>query len=555
MADFILESNGSVRRVSVETEEIRIGRADDNEIVLEDDRASRLHAVIKRREGRWVVQDLKSGNGTYVDGVRAARVGIERGAVITIGNVDITFLGGSDAAAPAAAPAGAPTDDAPQIPGRKAVSLIADNVLTRDYEYIDDVTSARETVRVVHPHWLEGDTGWLDQAIDAWAELDHPNIARLVRVPHDEASCLRERLAEESLEDRIRESKGRMPQGDAIEVGIAVARALVHLHDQGLIHGGVHPALVRLDPEAPARLAGPGVPTDRLDRVQRDHMDQLAGLAPETFSPSGTTGRRSDVYALGALLHHCVIGSSVSEGKTLEALDTSASKGLFKPPSERRPTLVAGLSDLIERCVAVEPSERPESVREVLSVLEALLTSAKARPKGGEVRVEARERELGERAPSEPPRSLRSRSISWGITICLLLAINVPIFLYFGGDRGNIRRPSTSSNAVQPPARTNREVVESTMNEFIEADRFDRAAGHVADAVSTGLIKPGEASVLQARLATRKSMRVMSLTDAVEDALEAGDGMRAKSSLELLGRVAGEGDADYQRLATRVKEH
>jgi len=52
---------------------LTIGREHDNDIFVEDDRVSRRHAVIELdHDGRVVLRDLNSRNGTFVDGVRLA---------------------------------------------------------------------------------------------------------------------------------------------------------------------------------------------------------------------------------------------------------------------------------------------------------------------------------------------------------------------------------------------------------------------------------------------------------------------------------------------------
>ena len=50
------------------TDEIRIGRHADNDLVLPSDRVSRKHARVFRREERFLVEDLASSNGTFVNG-------------------------------------------------------------------------------------------------------------------------------------------------------------------------------------------------------------------------------------------------------------------------------------------------------------------------------------------------------------------------------------------------------------------------------------------------------------------------------------------------------
>ncbi len=48
-------------------EQITIGRADDATLVLSDDYASTRHARLFPQDGQWLVEDLGSTNGTYLD--------------------------------------------------------------------------------------------------------------------------------------------------------------------------------------------------------------------------------------------------------------------------------------------------------------------------------------------------------------------------------------------------------------------------------------------------------------------------------------------------------
>lgn len=52
------------------TAPITIGRAPDSTLVLDDDYASNSHAVVNLVEGRWVVRDLGSTNGTWIGRTR-----------------------------------------------------------------------------------------------------------------------------------------------------------------------------------------------------------------------------------------------------------------------------------------------------------------------------------------------------------------------------------------------------------------------------------------------------------------------------------------------------
>jgi pSer/pThr/pTyr-binding forkhead associated (FHA) protein len=53
-------------RIGLTGAPVLIGRANDSTLVLEDDYASTRHARISQQDGRWIVEDLGSTNGTYL---------------------------------------------------------------------------------------------------------------------------------------------------------------------------------------------------------------------------------------------------------------------------------------------------------------------------------------------------------------------------------------------------------------------------------------------------------------------------------------------------------
>ena len=57
--------------VALQGQTITLGRAHDSTIVLDDDYASSRHArIYPDRDGQWIVEDLRSTNGTYLDRMR-----------------------------------------------------------------------------------------------------------------------------------------------------------------------------------------------------------------------------------------------------------------------------------------------------------------------------------------------------------------------------------------------------------------------------------------------------------------------------------------------------
>ena len=77
--------------VALQGQTITLGRAHDSTIVLDDDYASSRHArIYPDRDGQWIVEDLGSTNGTYLDRTRLTTpTPIQPGAPIRIGKTVI----------------------------------------------------------------------------------------------------------------------------------------------------------------------------------------------------------------------------------------------------------------------------------------------------------------------------------------------------------------------------------------------------------------------------------------------------------------------------------
>ncbi|HVO31368.1 MAG TPA: FHA domain-containing protein, partial [bacterium] len=80
---------------------VRLGRGDDNDIVLQDNNASRLHAEVVASRGQYVVRDLGSRNGIFVNRKKVPQQqALKNGDKITIGGTTVQFItdGGAGAA-------------------------------------------------------------------------------------------------------------------------------------------------------------------------------------------------------------------------------------------------------------------------------------------------------------------------------------------------------------------------------------------------------------------------------------------------------------------------
>lgn len=74
--------------------EATIGRGEDAAITVTDPLVSRSHASIQNTSSGVVLTDLKSSNGTFVNGRRIREVWLEEGDVVTVGNTDLVYTNG-----------------------------------------------------------------------------------------------------------------------------------------------------------------------------------------------------------------------------------------------------------------------------------------------------------------------------------------------------------------------------------------------------------------------------------------------------------------------------
>jgi pilus assembly protein CpaF len=74
---------------TAEPHELVIGRSSNCDVVITDPTVSRRHARLILREGRWILQDLASTNGSHLNGRRVGRCELRPGDELYLGDIGL----------------------------------------------------------------------------------------------------------------------------------------------------------------------------------------------------------------------------------------------------------------------------------------------------------------------------------------------------------------------------------------------------------------------------------------------------------------------------------
>jgi eukaryotic-like serine/threonine-protein kinase len=295
----------------------------------------------------------------------------------------------------------------------------------------------------------------------AVARVPHPNVISIYRVGEIEGRpyLVTEFARGQSLE-RL---PVPMPWEKALEIGVDLARGLAAAHRRGLLHCDIKPMNAILTPEG-AKLVDFGLARLTAGRFE-DLRASRAEKPPESEAPTGTRekfirgtphfmapelwrgeppSKRSDVYALGALLYYLAAGRCPFE----EVPDTELWRHVHvhDPPSLREiaPGVDARLVAIIERCLLSNQSDRFGSGDELREALEQLARRAAGAPS----------------PPGNPYRGLRAfeadhRAFFFGRDAeagVLLDRLRVESFLVVTGDSG-VGKSSLCRASILPAVR------------------------------------------------------------------------------------------------------
>jgi hypothetical protein len=215
----------------------------------------------------------------------------------------------------------------------------------------------------------------------AAATLSHPNIAQIYDFGESDEDgqpvpyVVMELVNGPTLQERV--ARGPIPPRTVFRICGEVASALAVAHSDGLVHRDIKLANVMVTPTGAkvvdfgiAAVAGPASPEDLL-------LGTPAYLAPERLT-GGAVEPASDVYALGVLLYRLLAGVAPWSVETTTQM-LKAHVYQEPDPLGGQPGVPGEVTDMVTRCLAKNPAERPGAA-EVAGLLGDAAEAAPNRP-------------------------------------------------------------------------------------------------------------------------------------------------------------------------------
>ncbi|HZU99207.1 MAG TPA: protein kinase [Planctomycetota bacterium] len=190
----------------------------------------------------------------------------------------------------------------------------------------------------------------------AAARLDHPNVARLLEVSGEgepEPYLAMELVRGESLRSRL--ARGPLDEETALALVSKVARGLHHAHERGIVHRDLKPENVLIDESGEPKVVDFGLARDARDELKLTQTGAILGtpiyLAPEQVRGEAKLDARTDVWALGVLLHELVTGRPPFPGPDLLELLTAIKERPVEPPPGKA-------AEIVRRALEKDPAGR-----------------------------------------------------------------------------------------------------------------------------------------------------------------------------------------------------
>ncbi len=275
--------------------------------------------------------------------------------------------------APSSLPPAAAADEPRFVPGTvlaeryRVVGLLGRGGMGEVYR-ADDLKLGQSVALKFLPPGLDQDPERLQRflgEVKVALRITHPNVCRVYDLGEvDGAHYLSmEYIDGEDLSSLLRRI-GRLPEDKAVQIARQLCAGVAAAHEQGILHRDLKPANVMLDGRGDVKITDFGLAGLAAGFTGVEiRAGTPAFMAPEQLAGKEVTAR-SDVYALGLVLYQLFTGKKAFAGGSLAELSRLQQSGPTSPSSHVQ-LLDPAVEQVILRCLAPDPADRPASALKV----------------------------------------------------------------------------------------------------------------------------------------------------------------------------------------------
>jgi hypothetical protein len=205
------------------------------------------------------------------------------------------------------------------------------------------------------------------------SRLHHPNLVTVhgIYEVEGQATLLMELVEGSTLATHLA-VHGPLPEDELVSIVRGIASGLAHAHAGGVVHRDLKPANILLTPSGTPKIADFGMARAssfaQADRGALTVLGTPPYMAPECLDPLAVDPR-TDLYALGCMLHEMATGAPPYPGATpFAVLEAHRTAPIPELPSDYS----TALRSLARRLLAKAAGDRPQSAAAVVDTLHAM---------------------------------------------------------------------------------------------------------------------------------------------------------------------------------------
>jgi non-specific serine/threonine protein kinase len=253
-----------------------------------------------------------------------------------------------------------------------------------------DITAGRQAALKLLPMRFTDDAERLrrfQQEAHALVGLNHPNILTVYEIGEDHSIhyIASELIEGETLRQRL--ARRRIEVGEAVDVAIQVANALVAAHETGIVHRDIKPENIMLRPDGYVKVLDFGIaklaeqevpatmPKDEALLLVETNLGSILGTV-RYMSPEQASGRQvdksTDIWSLGVVLYEMVTGHAPFTGDTPKEVMSAILEKEPAPLTHYVAHLPAELQQIISKTLRKDRKERYHGAKDLLKALKDL---------------------------------------------------------------------------------------------------------------------------------------------------------------------------------------